>query len=251
MEEFEGPLWVRVGGGLEHVPSGDRHGPADAAFPPPGGPWEPLIHNGRLVGFAEGPNRNLARRAGEIGERITGERRAYVLGRLGHKLRSALLALQESARGAAFGRHEALEQVYEQAQEVGRRAAAVEAAAIDPVDQARAVVLGALMNLAAPAADRRELPEDAVVRAPESVLVEAMTRTYEWMGGEGVRITGERFGGWWRLMFAAPSDRRPLAVPEFGEPLVRFLIDTHLDGWLDASDPDVAIVYLPAHEVDM
>jgi len=240
---------VRVGGGLELLPSGERHGPADAALPPPGGPWEPLTHNGRLVGFAEDPSRSLARRASELGDRLTSERRAYLLGRLGHKLRSALLALQESARGAAFGRHEALEQVYEQAQEVGRRAAAVEAAAIDPKDQARAVVLGALMNLAAPAA-ARDLPADAVVRAPESVLVEAMTRTYEWMGGEGVRITGERFDGWWRLTFSAPADRKPLAVPEFGESLVRFLVDTHLDGWLDASDPDRALVYLPAYEVE-
>jgi hypothetical protein len=249
LDELEGPLWVRVGGGLELVPSGERHGPADVAFPPPGGPWEPLLHNGRLVGFATEQNRDLARDASEIGVRLTNERRTYLLGRLGHKLRSALLALQESARGAAFGRHEALEQVYEQAQEVGRRAAAVEATAIDPKDEARAVVLAAAMNLAAPAADRRELPDNAIVRAPESVLVEAMARTYEWMGGEGVRITGERFEGWWRLEFNSSADRKQLAVPEFGEPLVRFLVDTHLEGWLDSSEPDQAVVYLPAYDV--
>jgi hypothetical protein len=250
LEAVEGPLWVRVGGGLELVPTGERHGPADVAFPPPGGRWEPLSVDGRLVGFGHEQSGNLAAQADELGARLVAERRAYLLGRLGHKLRSALLALQESARGAAFGRHEALEQVYEQAQEVGRRAAAVEAVAIDPKDQARAVVLAAAMNLAAPAAERRDLPDDAIVRAPESVLVDAMTRTYEWMGGEGVRISGERFDGWWRLAFSAGVDRKPLAVPEFGEPLVRFLVDTHLDGWLDASDPDRAIVYLPAYEME-
>jgi hypothetical protein len=203
-----------------------------------------------LVGFAGEQDRNLAHKASAMGERLTNERRANLLGRLGHKLRSALLALQESARGAAFGRHEALEQVYEQAQEVGRRAAALEVAAVDTKEQARAVVLAAVMNLAAPAADRRDLAEDAIVRVPEPVLVEAMTRTYEWMGGEGVRVTGERFDGWWRLVFFAAADRKPLAVPEFGEPLVRLLVDTHLEGWLDSSDPDRAVVYLPAYDVD-
>jgi hypothetical protein len=237
-----------VGGGLELVPSGERYGPADPDRPPPGGPWEPLVVNGRLVGFGREQNRTLARQAEELGQRLIGERRAWLLGRLGHKLRSALLALQESARGAAFGRHEALEQVYEQAQEVGRRAAAVEVTAIDPRDPARAVVLGAVLNLAAPAADRR-LPGDAIVRAPEPVLVEALTRAYEWMGGEGVRITGDRVDGWWRISLAAAAERKPLAVPEFGEPLVRFLVDTHLDGWLDAGDPDRADIYLPAYEV--
>lgn len=239
---------MRVGGGLELVPSGERHGPADPEHPPPRGPWEPLTVNGRLVGFASEPNRNLARQAEEIGQRLTAERRTYLVGRLGHKLRSALLALQESARGAAFGRHEALEQVYEQAQEVGRRAAAVELAAIDPTDPARAVVLGAVLNLAAPAADRR-LPSDAVVRAPESVLVEALTRAYEWMGGEGVRITGARYNGWWRISLVASPERKPLPVPEFGEPLVRFLVDTHLDGWLDSADQEQAVIYLPAYDV--
>jgi hypothetical protein len=248
VDDVPGPLWVRVGGGLELVPTGERHGPADLGLPPPGGPWEPLVVNGRLVGFAREQSRNLGRTAEELGVRLTGERRAYLLGRLGHKLRSALLALQESARGAAFGRHEALEQVYEQAQEVGRRAAALEVAAIDPKDHARAVVLGAVLNLAAPAADRR-LPGDAIVRAPESVLVEALTRAYEWMGGEGVRITGGRVEDWWRVSLAAAPERKPLAVPEFGEPLVRFLVDTHLQGWLDSADPEQANIYLPAYDV--
>ena len=64
------------------------------------------------------------------------------------------------------------------------------------------------------------------------------------------RVTPIERDGWWRLTFSAPADRKPLAVPEFGESLVRFLVDTHLDGWLDASDPDRALVYLPAYEVE-
>ena len=72
----------------------------------------------------------LARRSAELGTQISEEHRAHLLGRLGHKLRSASLALQESARQAAFGRPELMETVFEQAQEVARRAAALEAAAI-------------------------------------------------------------------------------------------------------------------------
>ena len=148
------PLWVRVGGGLEEVPSGRRHGPADPAFPPPGGPWEELRLNGRLVGFAPTgePLRGALKRAQEEAARLQDERRAYLLRRLGHKLRSSVLALQESARQAAFGRQELLEQIYDQAQDVGRRALALETVALDPVDPARAVVIGAVLNLAAPGA---------------------------------------------------------------------------------------------------
>src|SRR5437879_3538069 len=132
-----GPVWVRGGGGMESVPDHGRHGPADRDFPPPGGPWEAVSLNGKLVGWAEHGGLAQARRCAEIGEQLADEERSHLLGRLGHKLRSAVLALQESARQAAFGRPELLEAVFEQAQEVGRRAAAVEAAAIQPNDPAR------------------------------------------------------------------------------------------------------------------
>src|SRR5215510_11088919 len=115
------PMWVRVGGGLESVPDHARHGPADAEFPPPGGPWEALVLNGRLVGWAEHGGLRVARQSAGIGQRIENEERNHLLGRLGHKLRSSVLALQESARQAAFGRPELLAGLFEQAQEVGRR----------------------------------------------------------------------------------------------------------------------------------
>src|SRR5713226_8219839 len=86
------PMWVRVGGGLESVPDHLRHGPADLEFPPPGGPWEPLLLSGRLVGWAEKGGLRLARQSAEIGQRLAHEQRDYLLGRLGHKLRSSVLA---------------------------------------------------------------------------------------------------------------------------------------------------------------
>ncbi len=239
-------MWVRVGGGMESVPGRRRHGPADLDFPPPGGPWAPLALNGRLVGWAERGGLALARRAGELGQQLADEERTYLLTRLGHKLRSAVLALQESARQAAFGRPELLETVFEQAQEVGRRAAAVEAAAILPKDGARGVVLGAVLNLALPSAVRK-LPAQAVVLGSEPALVEAFTRAREWMGGQGLTIAAEPVGSWWRVRVAAGGDRRSLPVPEMGEPLVRLIVDMHLDGWLDTSHPDRADIYLPAH----
>jgi hypothetical protein len=244
--EATDPLWARVGGGLEEVISGRRHGPADPSFPPPGGPWEELWANGRLVGWAPagGMTRGSARRAQEEGDRIVRERRVHLLRRLGHKLRSSVLALQESARRAAFGRQE-LEPIYDMAQDVGRRALAMEAVALDPRDPPRAVVIGAVLNLAAVGANR-VLPGDAVVRASEPVLVEALTRTYEWMGGVGCTITAERMGSWWRLDVIASPRRRPLPVPEMGEPLVRHLVDGFLEGWLDSSGSDRAVIYLPA-----
>src|SRR5690348_14129378 len=110
----DAPMWVRVGGGLESVPEHERHGPADPTFPPPGGPWEALILNGRLVGWAEHAGLRVARQSAEIGQRLADEHRDYLLARLGHKLRSSVLALQESARQAAFGRHELLEGLFEQ-----------------------------------------------------------------------------------------------------------------------------------------
>ena len=64
------PRWVRVGGGLESVADHQRHGPADPEFPPPGGPWEALLLNGRLVGWAERGGLRVARQSAELGERL-------------------------------------------------------------------------------------------------------------------------------------------------------------------------------------
>src|SRR3982074_1319638 len=131
------PMWVRVGGGMESIPEHHRHGPADLDFPPPGGPWEPLVLSGRVVGWADEGGLRLARRSAELGQQLAEQHRDYLLGRLGHKLRSSVLALQESARQAAFGRPELLEAVFEQAQEVGRRAAAGGAAGLPAEGRAR------------------------------------------------------------------------------------------------------------------
>lgn len=230
---------------MESVPDHARHGPADAEFPPPGGPWQPLSLNGRLVGWGEHGGLALARRSAELGQQLADERRAYLLGRLGHKLRSAVLALQESVRQAAFGRPELLEGIFEQAQEVARRAAALEAASIEPKDSARGVVLGAAVNLTLPNAGR-DLPADAVVLGSETALVEAFTRAREWMGADGVTFTAEPVGSWWKVTIAPEGERKPLSVPEMGEPLLRLIVDVHLAGWLDASRPDRVDIYLPA-----
>lgn len=238
-------VWVRVGGGLESVPERLRHGPADIDFPPPGGPWEPLILNGRLVGWAGRAGLGQARKCAELGQQLMAERRDHLLGRLGHKLRSSVLALQESARQAAFGRTELLEGVFEQAQEVGRRAAALEAAAMEPKDGARGVVLGAVLNLALPAVERK-LPSDAAVVGSEPVLVEAFARARDWLDGDSLTIAAQPVGSWWRIHLATTGPRKPQAVPEMGEPLLRVIIDLHLDGWLDVV-PDGADVYLPAY----
>jgi hypothetical protein len=246
--ELSDRIWVRIGGGLELVPGGDRHGPADRDHPPPGGIWTPLELNDRLVGWAAydgGPDGDLAARAVLEGDRLAFELRAQLLGRLGHKLRSGVLALQETARQAAFGRVESLGEIYEQAIEVGRRAGALEVAALDSKDQPRSVVIGAVLNLAAPFAERQISPE-ALVRGREPVLVEALSRAYEWMGGPGSAITCEPAGEWWRLEFTASPEPVALGLTEAGEPLVRLLVDTQLDGWLDASRPDRVVIYLPA-----
>lgn len=240
------PMWVRVGGGLESVPDHSRHGPADFEFPPPGGPWEALVLNGRLVGWAERGGLRAARQCAEVGQRLVEEERAYLLGRLGHKLRSSVLALQESARQVAFGRPELLEGLFEQAQEVGRRAAGLESAAVEPKDSVRGVVLGAVLNLALPGATR-EVPEEAAVIGSESLLVEAFTRTREWLDGGSLSVGAEPKGGWWKVRVTAAGERKPLPVPELGEPLVRLIVDTHLEGWLDSSRPDGADIYLPAY----
>jgi hypothetical protein len=240
------PMWVRVGGGMESLPDHRRHGPADLDFPPPGGPWKPLNLGGRLVGWADDGGLGLARRCAELGELMVDQHRDYLLGRLGHKLRSAVLALQESARQAAFGRPEMLEAVYEQAQEVGRRAAALEAAAVQSKDGARGVVLGAVLNLAMASAVRN-LPASAVVLGSEPALVEAFTRAQDWLGPEGLSIAAEPVGSWWKVRIEASNPRRTMPVPEMGEPLLRLIVDTHLDGWLDAARLDGADIYLPAH----
>lgn len=248
MSAAPAPIWVRVGGGLELVPEHRRHGPADTAFPPPGGPWEALVLNGRLVGWAERGGLRVARQSAELGQRLVDEHREYLLGRLGHKLRSSVLALQESARQAAFGRPELLEGLFEQAQEVGRRAAGLEAAAVEPKDSARGVVLGAVLNLAMPTA-ANHAPPDATVLGSEPVLVEAFTRIRDWLSGDALTVTAEPLGGWWKIHVAATGERRPLPVPELGEPLVRLIVDTQLDGWLDTSAPDGVDIYLPAYRL--
>lgn len=230
---------------MESIPDHTRHGPADPDFPPPGGPWEAVSLNGRLVGWAERAGLAQARRCAELGQGLADDEQAYLLGRLGHKLRSAVLALQESARQAAFGRPELLETVFEQAQEVGRRAAAVEAAAIQPKDAARGVALGAVLNLALPIA-ARALPPGAMVLGSETALVEAFTRVQDWMGGPGMTVDAEQVGSWWRITVAPGGERKPLPVPEMGEPLVRLIVDTHLEGWLDVGRPDGADIYLRA-----
>jgi hypothetical protein len=234
---------------MESIPDHRRHGPADIDFPPPGGPWQPVDLGGRLVGWAQSSELEaelkVAWQCAELGRQLAGEHRDHLLGRLGHKLRSSVLALQESSRQAAFGRPERLESVYEQAQEVGRRAAALEAAAVQSTERARGVVLGAVLNLAMPAA-ARELPASAVVLGSEPALIEAFTRAKEWLGGDGLSVAAESVGSWWKVCIDASGPRHQLTVPEMGEPLLRLIVDTHLDGWLDTR-PDGVDVYLPAY----
>jgi hypothetical protein len=231
---------------MESIPDHRRHGPADQDFPPPGGPWAPVNLGGRLVGWAKEPGLKVARQCAELGQRLVDEHRDYLLGRLGHKLRSSVLALQETSRQAAFGRPERLESVYEQAQEVGRRAAALEAAAVRSTDRARGVVLGAVLNLAMPAA-ARELPSNAVVLGSEPALVEAFTRAKDWLGGDGLKVAAEPVGIWWKVRIEATGAGNALAVPEMGEPLLRLIVDTHLDGWLDTAKPGGVDMYLPGY----
>jgi hypothetical protein len=246
MEAPATEMWVRVGGGMESLPDRRRHGPADAAFPPPGGPWEPLALGGRLVGWGEHGGLAAARRSAELGQQLAEEARSHLVGRLGHKLRSAVLALQESARQAAFGRPELLETVFEQAQEVARRAAALEAAAYVPKERPRGVVLGALLMAAFPGA-ASSLPADAAVIGSEPALVDAFNRLKAWVGGDEMSVGAEPVGEWWKVSIRGQGERLPLTVPEMGEPLVRLLVDTHLDGWLDASRADAPEIYLPAY----
>ena len=237
------PVWVRVGGGFESIPEGARHGPVDTALAPPGGPWQPLFVGGELVGWADADGEGSAERARETGERLSRERRAHLFGRLDHKLRSSVLSLQVSARAAAYGRHELLEAVYDQAQEVSRRADALAAAALDPKEPARAVVLAA--SLPGGPEQSSSVPRDAIVLAPEPVLAEVMTRLGAWVG-ENAEVSAARVSRFWRLAFR--GRRRQLDVPEFGEPLLRHLVEMQLHGWLDTSDADELVIYLPAAE---
>ena len=233
---------------MESIPDHLRHGPADRDFPPPGGPWEPVNLGGRIVGWADESGLKVARRCAELGQQLVEKHRDHLLGRLGHKLRSSVLALQESSRQAAFGRPELLESIFEQAMEVGRRAAALEAAAVQSTDRARGVVLGAVLNLAMPSA-ARELPANAVVLGSEPALVEAFTRAKEWLGDDGLSVAAEPVGSWWKVRIDALAPLHPLAVPEMGEPLLRLIVDTHLDGWLDTARPGGVDIYLPAYPV--
>jgi hypothetical protein len=106
-------------------------------------------------------------------------------------------------------------------------------------------VLGAVLNLAIPGA-ARELPAGAAVLGSEPALVEAFSRAREWLGADGLSVSAESVGSWWKVRIDASGPRRALAVPEMGEPLLRLIVDTHLDGWLDAGRPDGADIYLPA-----
>ena len=116
----------------------------------------------------------------------------------------------------------------------------------EPKDSARGVVLGAVLNLAMPTASNN-VGAEAVVLGSEPVMVEAFTRVLDWLMGDSLSVSAEPMGGWWKIQVTATGERKPLPVPELGEPLVRLVVDTQLDGWLDASRPDGADIYLPAY----
>jgi hypothetical protein len=141
-----------------------------------------------------------------------------------------------------------LETVYDLAQEVGRRAAGLSAAATDPKDSARGVVLAAALRIVARGAIL-DVPADAVVLACEPVLIEALSRTYEWMGGEGCLFTAQVMPGWVKMTVTPGPGRGPLSVPELGEPLVRFLVDTHLEGWVDVHSQESIAIFLPVFDM--
>ena len=93
----------------------------------------------------------------------------------------------------------------------------------------------------------RDLPQDAAVVGSEPVLVEAFTRLGDWLAGDSLRVVAEPMGTWWKISATVAGEKRPLPVPELGEPLIRLIVDMQLDGWLDASRPDGADIYLPAY----
>jgi len=84
------------------------------------------------------------------------------------------------------------------------------------------------------------------VLGSEPALVEAFSRAKDWLG-DGLKVVAEPVGVWWRVRIETSGPRRPLSVPEMGEPLLRLIVDTHLDGWLDAAAPHSVAIYLPAH----
>jgi len=96
-------------------------------------------------------------------------------------------------------------------------------------------------------ADRR-LPPEASVLGSEPALVEAFTRAKDWMGGQSLTVDAELMGSWWRVSVVASGPRQSLAVPEMGEPLIRLIVETYLDGWFDVSHADRADFYLPASQ---
>ena len=108
------------------------------------------------------------------------------------------------------------------------------------------VVLGAVLNLAVPSA-AHNVPPAAAVIGSEPALVEALTRIKEWLVADSLTVSAEPFGSWWKVRISVSGERRQPAVPELGEPLVRLIVDTHLDGWLDVSPPDGVDIYLPAY----
>ena len=129
---------------------------------------------------------------------------------------------------------------------MGRRAAALEVAAVMPKDEARGVVLGAVLNLSLPNV-APELPADAAVLGSEPALVEAFTRAADWLGDHDLRVRAESIGSWWKIHLSVSSPRAPMPTPEMGEPLVRLIVDAHLEGWLDTDVADGVDVYLPAY----
>lgn len=237
-------MWVRIGGVLEEVPGGRRHGPADR--PPPGGPWTELRIGGRSCGWTldlDG-GRPAARQAVVLAQQLAAERRTRLIERLGHKLRSSVLAWRELSRQSAYGRPAPIEDMHDLALEIARRAEGLELLAVEPRDEQRAVVLGAVLNLAAPAA-LRQVPTKAHVMASEPSLLQALNRTYDWLGGPGSAFEAEERGNWWRLLLRPAPERQPLPVSELGEPLIRLLVETRLGGWFDVPEADVPSIYLP------
>src|ERR1700680_2802238 len=96
---------------------------------------------------------------------------------------------------------------------LGRRAAALEAAAVQSKDGARGVVLGAVLNLATPSA-ARDLPANAVVVGSEPALVEAFTRAQDWLGPDGLSIAAEPLGSWGEGRIEAGPPPRGRCVAE-------------------------------------
>ena len=91
------------------------------------------------------------------------------------------------------------------------------------------------------------MPADASVVGAEPLLVEAFSRARDWLLGDSLNVTAQPLGAWWKVSLTSVGERKPLPVPELGEPLVRLIVDTHLDGWLDTSRTDGADLYLPAY----